>query len=170
MTVYEQSIRVIAIDPGYDRCGIAVLEKKTGQKEKLLISLCEQTETKQTFSERLFQVVSKIDALISEYTPGYIAIENLFFSNNKTTAMHVAEVRGAIIYVAKKHQLNIKELNPNEIKVAVTGDGRSSKQQMTKMIQLITGYTEKAKDDEYDAIAVGIAFLALFRPGMTGLN
>lgn len=165
-----QSIRVLSIDPGYDRCGLAILEKKVGTKDVLLASFCEQTQSDQKFSDRLFQVISRVEALISEYKPNYIAIETLFFSNNKTTAMHVAEVRGAIIFLAKKHDIQIKELNPNEIKLAVTGDGRSTKQQMIKMIQLITGYRDKAKDDEYDAIAVGIAFLALYREGVTQLD
>lgn len=165
-----QSIRVLSIDPGYDRCGLAILEKKSGSKDVLLASFCEQTQSSQKFSDRLFQVASKIEALISEYRPSHIAIETLFFSNNKTTAMHVAEVRGAIIFLAKKHDIQIKELNPNEIKLAVTGDGRSTKQQMIKMIQLITGYRDKVKDDEYDAIAVGIAFLVLYREGITQLD
>lgn len=164
------SIRVLSIDPGYDRCGLAILEKKVGTKDILLASYCEQTQSNQKFSERLFQVVSRIETLIFEYSPNYIAIETLFFSNNKTTAMHVAEVRGAIIFLAKKHGIKIKELNPSEIKLAVTGDGRSTKQQMIKMIQLITGYRADAKDDEYDAVAVGIAFLALYREGITQLD
>jgi crossover junction endodeoxyribonuclease RuvC len=167
MISQDKLIRVIAIDPGYDRCGIAILEKNNNSKEKLIHSYCEETDSKSLFTNRLFQVISKIEQMVLEYKPEYFIIEKVFFSNNKKTAMHIAEARGAMLYLAKRCGLKIKELHPNEIKTAVTGDGRSTKDQMIKMIQLITGFKDKVKDDQYDAIAIGIAFLATYREGIT---
>lgn len=164
------SIRVIAVDPGYDRLGLAVIERRIGEKEKLLFSDCCQTSPDDSFVIRLHQVISFFKNKIAEYSPEYFAVETLFFSSNQKTAMRVAEVRGALLFAAKDAGLLTMEINPMQIKLSVTGDGKSDKAQMIKMIQLITGISKKARDDEYDAIATGIAFHALYRPSITKLN
>ncbi len=66
-----------------------------------------------------------------------------------------------LIYLARKHNLTVKEYNPMQIKLAVTGDGKSTKDQMMKMVSmLVKNIKPKALDDEYDAIAIGLAFFA----------
>ncbi len=164
------SIRVISVDPGYDRLGLAVIERKAGEKEKLLFSDCCQTSTDDSFVVRLHQVISFFKEKIREYSPEFFAVETLFFSSNQKTAMRVAEVRGALLFAAKDAGLKIMEINPMQIKLSVTGDGKSDKDQVIKMIRLITGLAKKARDDEYDAIATGIAFHALYRPSITKLD
>lgn len=155
-------MRILAIDPGYERLGIAILEKKSGQKDLLLYSDCFKTSAKDSFEKRLFLIGEKIEKLVDQYSPQALAIENLFLSNNQKTAMRVAEVRGAILYIATKNNLKISEMTPLQIKLAVTGDGKSSKNQMIKMVHLlIKTENKKMIDDEYDAIAAGIAFFAL---------
>jgi crossover junction endodeoxyribonuclease RuvC len=169
-SIAEKTIRVIAVDPGYDRLGLAVLERRIGEKEKLLFSDCCQTSADDSFVMRMHQVISFFKDKVKEYKPEFFAVETLFFSSNQKTAMRVAEVRGALLFAAKDTNLRIMEINPMQIKLAVTGDGKSDKSQMIKMIQLITGITKKARDDEYDAISAGIAFLALYRPSITKLD
>lgn len=164
------SIRVIAVDPGYDRLGLAVIERKAGEKEKLLFSDCCQTSPDDSFVIRLHQVISFFKGKIEEYSPEFFAVETLFFSSNQKTAMRVAEVRGALLFAARDAGLRIMEINPMQIKLSVTGDGKSDKAQMIKMIQLITGISKKARDDEYDAIATGISFHALYRSSITKLD
>jgi len=156
-------MNILSIDPGYERLGIAIIKKEQGQKEELLYSECFKTNKNLTFEERLLSIGLKIEETMIAYNPSVLAIETLFFSNNTKTAMRVAETRGAIIYIAKKNNLTIKELNPMEIKLAVTGDGRSDKHQMTKMVQLILKMDKKALDDEYDAISCGLACSSLLR-------
>jgi crossover junction endodeoxyribonuclease RuvC len=156
-------MKILSIDPGYERLGIAIIEKERGQKDSLLYSECFKTDAKIPFEDRLLEIGNKVEELINTYSPFVLAIETLFFSKNTKTAMRVAETRGTIIYIAKKSKLNIKEINPMEIKLAVTGDGKSDKQQMTKMVQLILKIDKKATDDEYDAIACGLACCALLR-------
>jgi len=156
-------MKILSIDPGYERLGIAIIEKEQGKKESLLFSECFKTDAKNPFEERLLEIGNKIEELIIEHQPFVLAIETLFFSKNTKTAMRVAETRGTIIYVAKKNKLLIKEINPMEIKLAVTGDGKSDKHQMTKMVQLILKMDKKATDDEYDAISCGLACCALLR-------
>lgn len=161
---------VIAVDPGYDRFGIAVLEKKSDGNVKLIYSNFTQTNSKENFIPRLHTVIGEFKKIINQYKPQFLAIETLFFSNNQKTAMHVAEVRGAVLYIAKEFGLKIMEIHPLKIKQAITGDGKSDKNQIIKMIELLTGLNKKTKDDEYDAIAVGIAFIALYKEGYSQLD
>lgn len=156
-------MKILSIDPGYERLGIAIIEKGLAKKDSLLCSECFKTDAKNSFEDRLLEIGKKIEELITGHKPSILAIETLFFSKNTKTAMRVAETRGTIIYISKKNKLDIKEINPMEIKLAVTGDGKSDKQQMTKMVQLILKMDKKATDDEYDAIACGLACSALLR-------
>lgn len=158
-------MRVLAIDPGYERLGIAVLEKGQGKKETLLYSSCFRTSAKDSFETRLLAIGLEIEKILTTFQPKGFAIENLFLSNNQKTAMRVAEVRGALLYLAAKNNLIIGEMTPLQIKLAVTGDGKSSKTQMIKMVEMLVSIPQKADtkmlDDEYDAIAAGLAFYAL---------
>ena len=162
--MYKKSIqivrnRVIAIDPGYDRCGVAILEWGTG-KNVLVYSSCITTDAKTSFTERLRDVGKKIKALIRKYKPSVCAIENLYFNTNQKTAMRVAEVRGMIMYIASDAEIPVHEYTPPQVKLAVTGWGKSDKKQMVRMIPMIVGIEKKiAFDDEYDAIALGITHL-----------
>ncbi len=153
-------MRVLAIDPGYDRVGVAVLDNQNA-KEELLFSDCLQSQKSDHLNERLYNICTTIEKLIPEYQVDTLAIETLFFNKNIKTAIAVAEVRGAIIYIAKKHNLPIYEFGPQEIKVAVTGYGKSDKTAVLAMLKrLIPNLKTTALDDEYDAIATGITCLA----------
>lgn len=157
-------MRIISIDPGYERLGVAIVEKTKGQKEILVFSDCIRTDAKEVFEDRLTTLGLKIESLIEEYKPEALSIENLFISNNQKTAMRVAEVRGTLIYICRKNKLSIKEFTPLQIKLAVTGDGKSTKDQVIKMVKLLIKNTKDgAVDDEYDAIAVGLAYFAYTR-------
>ena len=156
-------MRVLAIDPGYERVGVAVLEKVDG-KERLLFSECFQTDAADDLWDRLTQVGMEIARLCSLYQPTHLGIETLFFNKNVKTAIAVSHARGVIIYAAKQAGLSIVELSPQEIKVAVTGHGNSDKVAVTHMVkQLVPESPKTAIDDEYDAIAVGITALAHHR-------
>lgn len=157
--------RVLSIDPGYERLGIAVLEKdfKTN-KHFLIFSECFKTKNTLEFAERLVQIGKHLVSIIEEYKPDCFAIENLFLSNNQKTAMRVAETRGVLIYIAKTHNLPVFELTPLQIKLSITGNGKSDKTGVEKMIRLIlpeVSKTGKKIDDEFDAIACGLSYFAL---------
>lgn len=155
--------RVIAIDPGYDRCGVAILERVAG-KDVLFYSACIMTDKKQPFAQRLAVVGIEIARLISKHKPRALSMEHLYFTNNQKTAMHVAEVRGALIYIAATAGLPVFEYTPPQVKVAVTGSGRADKRQMMSIIpRLIKIEKTIQHDDEYDAIALGITHLATHR-------
>jgi crossover junction endodeoxyribonuclease RuvC len=155
--------RVLAFDPGYDRLGVAVLERQHG-KEVLIHSECVTTERTAPMPDRLNIIGNRIETLAVEFAPSHVALETLFFNKNQKTAIAVAEVRGIILFLARHHGCAVMEYSPQEIKVAVTGYGKSDKDAVTSMVRrLIPNVPQSALDDEYDAIAVGITALAHIR-------
>lgn len=156
-------MKVLAIDPGYDRLGVAVIEKQDGQ-ESVIYSACIETDRQQDLSNRIFQIGQTFSALIEQYKPDLIGIETLFFNKNQTTAIGVAQLRGVIMYLTRQADIELKEFGPQEIKVAVTGYGKSDKKAVIDMVKrLVKNVPEKALDDEYDAIAIGVTCLAHHR-------
>jgi len=156
-------MRVLAFDPGYERLGVAVLEREGG-KEKLLHSDCVRTNAKDTFAERLCVLGEAVERLIAEWQPTAVALENLYFESNAKTAMNVSAVRGMLLYLAARSNLVAYEYTPLQVKVAVTGNGRSDKSAIALMVpKLVSISRGKRLDDELDAIAVGITCLASVR-------
>ncbi len=151
---------VLAIDPGFDRIGVAVLEKQT--KEVILFSECISTSPKDTHENRLEKIGLRIREIIIEWNPRDLAIEKLFFNQNTTSALKVAEARGVILYEASLGGLEIFEYSPQAIKIAVTGYGKASKSQVESMVEKLVVLKDSIKrlDDEMDAIALGITHLA----------
>lgn len=159
-------MRIISIDPGYERLGVAILEKD--KKETLLFSECFRTKATLPFVDRLELVGKEVARVIEEHSPKALAIENLFIETNQKTAMRVAEVRGAIIYQARILGLEIYEYTPLQIKVAVTGYGKATKTQVISMVKkLVSGAESIKQDDEMDAIAIGLTHFAYYRPQNT---
>ena len=128
-------MKVLSIDPGYGRCGIAVLEK-TGGKEHLLYSDCVETSETTPFPMRLAIVVDEAARLIAKYTPDAVALENLFVTKNQKTAMCVAEVRGALIYAAESAGVAIAEYTPVQVKSAL-GYGKAGKQDVMRVVHML---------------------------------
>jgi crossover junction endodeoxyribonuclease RuvC len=157
-------MRILAIDPGYGRCGVAVLERNDGGKETLLYSDCIETSADAEFAERLGTVANECTRLSKKYKPDVVALEKLYFSTNQKTAMRVAEVRGALIQAATELDIPVFEYTPGEIKSAAGGYGGAGKQQVAKMLHSLVKIVKEIKnDDEYDAIAVGVTHLARHR-------
>lgn len=157
-------MRVLAIDPGYERLGVAILEKTDSQKETLLFSDCISTPKSLSHPERIKHIGCAVETIIKEYSPEYLAIETLFFSTNQKTALKVSEARGAILFIATKSNMSVLEFTPQEIKVAVTGYGKSDKSAVIKMVsRLITIEKTIKYDDEFDAIATGLTFYSHFK-------
>lgn len=153
-------MRVLAIDPGFDRCGVAILEYVSG-RESLIFSTCILTNKSNDLASRITHIGTTLETIITTYQPTALGIETLFFNKNITTGIGVAQARGVVLYIAKRHELAIYEHGPQEVKVAVTGYGSSDKAAVYDMVtRLVANVPQKAKDDEYDAIAVGITTLA----------
>lgn len=150
--------RVLGIDPGFDRMGIAVVDGKD-----LLFSDCIETSRKLPHADRLSEIGEAIKDIIEKWKPEALAIEKLFFNQNTTNALKVAEARGVAMYEARNASLEVFEYSPQEVKIAVTGYGKADKKQVELMVgKLVKEPVSKGKklDDETDAIALCITHLA----------
>lgn len=158
-------MRILGIDPGFERLGIAVLEKTPGDKrERVLFSECFKTSAKLDFGERLNLLGKEVREVIKKYTPEALSIETLFLTTNQKTVMRVAEARGVVLYEAAMAGLRIFEASPPQIKIATTGYGKSDKSQIIKMVKMLVEIDDSKKsDDELDAIAIAITGLAHLR-------
>lgn len=153
-------MRVLGIDPGFDRLGLAVLEGDPSRPTHIW-SECVMP-AKGAMEERLAAVKQAVSDAIREYAPDRVALETLFFSTNKKTAMTVAQARGAVLSAAGEAGAPVKEFSPGTVKLAVTGDGRADKAAIAHMIpHLLTLPPKKRRDDELDAIAVAICGLSM---------
>lgn len=156
--------RIIGIDPGYDRLGIAVIERTSPGKEKVLYSDCFQTSPQETIYKRFGRIAGEVGRILDEFKPEALSIETLFITKNQKTAMRVAEARGVILSEAVRRSVSIHEYTPMQIKVAITSDGTSDKERVIKMVRLLVSLpTKKTVDDEYDAIAAALTHSACVR-------
>ncbi|MEK7601125.1 MAG: crossover junction endodeoxyribonuclease RuvC [Patescibacteria group bacterium] len=156
-------MKVLAIDPGYGRCGVAIVERD-GVKNVLIYSECIETSAEEDFAERLQQVVRACERLVKAHAPDCIAMEKLFFAKNQKTAMRVAEVRGALLSLAGSTAIPVFEYSPGEVKSAAAGSGSADKTQVAKMLHALVKIDKVIRhDDEYDAIAIGVTHLARSR-------
>jgi crossover junction endodeoxyribonuclease RuvC len=154
------AMRILAIDPGYDRMGIAVVEGNAS-RPTLVWSDCVLPE-KGLRKDRLAHIAQAVTEAVQDYAPDALAIETLFFSVNKKTALGVAEARGAILAVAGGVGIPVMEYSPQQIKLAVTGYGAADKASVGAMIPRLLLLSKKKRfDDELDAIAIGITALAV---------
>jgi crossover junction endodeoxyribonuclease RuvC len=112
----------------------------------------------------LKKVGKEISRVLDRFKPDALSMETLFVTNNQKTAMRVAEARGIIIYEALCKGIPVFEYSPMQIKMAVTSDGRSDKERVIKMVRILVKMpSEKALDDEYDAVAAALTHAACFR-------
>lgn len=152
-------MRVLGIDPGFDRLGLAVLEGDPSRPTHIWSDCV--IPKKGAMEDRLAEVTEAVATAIKKYSPDQLAIETLFFSTNKKTAMTVAQARGAVLSSAGEAGLPVREFSPGTVKLAVTGDGRADKTAIARMLpHLLTLPPKRRLDDELDAIAVAICGLS----------
>ena len=156
---------ILGIDPGYGRVGIAIIKNEKGN-QTLIHSECFETEAKLPHSKRLLLIGEKIRKTIKKYKPNQVAVETLLWSKNKKTALQVAEARGVILLESERGNIILREFNPNQIKLAITGYGKSDKKQIICMIEKLIKLNPPAsgqdrRDDEYDAIAIALTCAAI---------
>lgn len=153
--------KILAIDPGYERIGIAILEKGIGKKESLVFSECFKTSSKLQLHDRLKNIGERVSEVIKKYNPEALSIEKLYFTTNQKTVMGVSEARGVILFVSKINNLNVFEYTPPQIKIAVTGYGKATKEMVMSMVPKLIEIEKTIKsDDELDAIAIGLTCFA----------
>ena len=161
-------MRILGVDPGTGICGFGVIEVPKRGQLRLLDSGVISTPPHTPLPERLLDIFNSLHDIISEDKPDCISIEKLFFMQNITTGISVAEARGVVVLVAGQERLPIYEYSPNEIKKAMTGYGHADKKQMQEMVRLHLKLEKIIKpDDASDAVAAAIVHSMFAKNGDT---
>lgn len=144
--------RILGIDPGTGICGFGVIEGDRAIDFGVI-----STPPGTPLPDRLKDIYDSLHEIIEQTHPTAMAIEKLFFKQNITTGISVAEARGVCLLVAKQCGLKIFEYAPNQIKNAICGDGHAHKAQIQEMVRLhLHLKTAPKPDDAADALAVAI--------------
>jgi crossover junction endodeoxyribonuclease RuvC len=150
-------MRILGIDPGTGIMGFGVIEADKSGKVKLIDGGVIRTKIHQPLDERLMEIYRHLASEIARTKPTVMAIEQLFFAQNVTTAISVSHARGVAMLAGKLAGLEITEYTPLQIKQALTGYGRADKKQMQEMVRVLLGLKEVPKpDDCADALATAI--------------
>jgi len=147
---------VLGIDPGYAIVGCGTVNYERG-KFSLIDMRAITTPPKMPFEKRLESIHKDICDLIEQVKPDAMAIEELFFYNNQTTGMYVAQARGVILLAASQYGVEPFEYTPKQVKQAVVGYGLAEKGQVMEMTRKLLNLRECPKpDDVADALAIAI--------------
>lgn len=149
-------MKILGIDPGTGRLGFGVIDV-SARKPVLVDGGVITTKPHTPEPERLVTIFDELSEIIAMHEPDAIAVEKLFFAQNVTTAINVAQARGVIMLCAQQKQIAIAEYTPLQIKMALTGYGRASKQQIQEMVKVLLGLDQVPKpDDAADALAIAL--------------
>ncbi len=150
-------MRILGIDPGTGILGFGVIDLNDKGKISLVDAGVIRTPVHQPDSERLSTIYDELHEIITTNKPTVMSVEKLFFSQNVTTAMSVSQARGVVLLCGKQHKLELYEYTPQQIKLAITGQGRADKKQVQEMVRVLLGLKEIPKpDDAADALAAAI--------------
>lgn len=151
---------VLGIDPGTAITGYGLIRQVNGRQVALVDYGVIRTSSKRPMAERLKQLYHDLSNIITENQPDEAAVEELFFSRNVTTALTVGQARGVAVLAAAEAGLPVHEYKPAEIKQAVVGYGKASKEQVQEMVRVLLGIDEVPRpDDAADAVAVAICHI-----------
>ena len=149
-------MRILGIDPGYGITGFGLIETRQGQS-RLLQCGAITTPAGMDFSARLEIIYEDMRKLLEVAKPDAVAIEELFFGQNVTTGIGVAQSRGVILLAIRQAGLEVTAYKPAQIKQALVGYGNASKHQMQDMTKRILHLEAMPKpDDAADAIAIAL--------------
>ena len=149
-------MRILGIDPGYGISGFGVIEADRG-KQSLITCGAITTPAGMDFSARLEIIYNDMTELIRATKPDAVAIEELFFGQNATTGIGVAQSRGVILLAIRQAGLEVTSYKPMQVKQALVGYGNASKHQMQEMTKRLLHLSAMPKpDDAADAIAIAL--------------
>ncbi len=155
-TFARRSMRILGIDPGTATTGYGVLDRQYNRYGVVDFGIIETTPDC-PMPERLKKIYEGVTWLIKHYEPDEMAIEELFFNRNTTTAISVGQARGVIILAAAQNQLPVSEYTPLQVKQAITGYGNAEKKQVQFMVKNILQLDHIPKpDDAADALAIAV--------------
>lgn len=151
---------VLGIDPGLSRCGYGAVRQTRAGSEAVALGVL-RTSPSDPLPQRLHELQTELRLLISELQPDVVAVERVFFQVNVRTAMSVGQASGLAMAEAAGAACEVAQYSPNEVKLAVTGDGAADKEQVQVMVQRLLGLRTRPKPaDAADAAALALCHLA----------
>ena len=147
---------ILGFDPGYAIVGYGAIEHSRG-KSKLLTYGAITTQPGPDISLRLREIYQDVCQLLDTIRPDAVAVEELFFTNNVTTGIAVAQARGVILLACAQRGLIPAEYTPMQVKQGVVGYGKAEKKQVMEMTRSLLNLKAVPKpDDAADALAVAL--------------
>lgn len=147
---------ILGIDPGIARMGYGIVEVE-GNRIKPGAFGCIETFPNTPMPNRLGIIYDQLKDIIAAHRPHVMAVEELFFYKNTTTAFVVGQARGVAILAGVQSQMELAEYTPLQVKQAVTGYGKADKKQVQEMVRVLLNLKERPKpDDTADALAIAI--------------
>jgi len=153
----SEKIRILGIDPGSQRTGLGIVDISENRTLTLCYYGCIKTSRNKSLPHRLKQIYTGLADIIQQYRPDYVAVEDIFYSDNVKTAIVMGQARGVSLLAPINLGLEPAEYSPREVKQAVVGRGNASKEQVHFMVKNILRLSENiAPDDASDALAVAL--------------
>jgi crossover junction endodeoxyribonuclease RuvC len=151
---------VLGIDPGLTRCGYAVIDGAPGRTNAIAMGVI-RTPPSDALPARLAALQGELAALIAEFEPDAVAVEQVFFQVNVRTAMSVGQASGLALAEASRAGCIVAQYTPNQVKDTIAGWGAAPKAQVQKMVQLRLGLSRPPQPaDAADAAALALCHLA----------
>ena len=150
----------LGVDPGTALLGYGLV--RGDDEPELLTFGVVETTAHESMPDRLKRLYDAVWELIREYSPDVLAIEQLFFSRNVTTALAVGQARGVVLLAAAQHGMQVFEYKPSEVKQTISGYGNADKHQMQEMVRMLLGLSDVPRpDDAADALAVALCHVQM---------
>lgn len=149
-------MRVMAVDPGLTRCGVAVVDVARDRRVQLVVADVVRTPPDADIGTRLVQLESALESVFSQHQPDVMAVERVFSQHNVRTVVGTAQAAAVATLVAARRGVDVVTHTPTEVKAAVTGSGRADKKQVALMVDRITGRSVIGPADVTDAVALAI--------------
>jgi crossover junction endodeoxyribonuclease RuvC len=149
-------MRVLGIDPGSETLGWGVVEG-SGLKYSLVEYGTVKSSPRDAFSKRLLKIYNGVSEVIEKFQPDSISVEEAFYAVNVKVALKLGQVRGVVLLLGEKSNLEIGEYSPRLIKQTVVGYGNAEKHQVQEMVRLLLRMkTVPEPHDAADALAIAI--------------
>ena len=161
--MFDPAGPVLGVDPGVSRCGYGAVARRGGALHARACGVI-RTSPADPLPERLRALADELAALVAELRPSAVAVERVLFQANVRTAMSVGQASGVALVVAARAGVPVTQYSPNEVKLAVTGDGRADKRAVQTMVTRLLGLAEVPKPpDAADALALACCHLGRSR-------
>ena len=161
--MFDPNGPVLGIDPGVSRCGYGAVVRRDGALRATACGVI-RTAASDPLPDRLLLLADELAALVEQLRPSALAVERVLFQVNVRTAMSVGQASGLALVVAARAGIPVAQYSPNEVKLAVTGDGRADKTGVQTMVTRLLGLREVPKPpDAADALALACCHLGRAR-------